>query len=158
MKVSLTNEIAYVEASLMDIKKYIVPAYETTFENIKKSGQIAEHPFHPADNEICFDVEESELDNLRQEILLNFLNNIRKNLKLEKNEGVFYGEETNAYGIGNNVALPIIVQTKTKKISFGYMNANHDMYANRKSFYLTDNTNDQLDVTTWKINADAMHY
>lgn len=158
MKVSLTNEIAYVEASLMDIKKYIVPAYETTFENIKKSGQIAEHPFHPADNEICFDVEESKLDNLRQEILLNFLNNIRKNLKLEKNESVFYGEETNAYGIGNNVALPIIVQTKTKKISFGYMNANHDMYANRKSFYLTDNTNNQLDATTWKINADAMHY
>lgn len=38
------------------------------------------------------------------------------------------------------------------------MNANHDMYANRKSFYLTDNTNNQLDVTTWKINADAMHY
>lgn len=158
MKVSLTNEIAYVEASLMDIKKYIVPAYETTFENIKKSGQIAEHPFHPTDNEICFDVEESELDNLRQEILLNFLNNIRKNLKLEKNESVFYGEETSAYGIGNNVALPIIVQTKTKRISFGYMNANHDMYANRKSFYLTDNTNNQLDVTTWKINADAMHY
>ena len=91
MEVSLTNEIAYVEASLMDIKKYIVPAYETTFEDIKKSGKIAEHPIHPADNEICFDVEESELDNLRQEILLNFLNNIRKNLKLEKNESVFYG-------------------------------------------------------------------
>ena len=158
MKVSLTNEIAYVEASLMDIRKYIVPAYETTFEDIKKSGKIAEHPIHPADHEICFDVEESELDNLRQEILLNFLNNIRKNLKLEKNESVFYGEETNAYGIGNNVALPIIVQTKTKKISFGYMNANHDMYANRKGFYLTDNANNQLDVTTWEINADAMHY
>lgn len=158
MKVALTNQITYAEASLMDIKKYIVPAYKTTFENIKKSGQIAEHPLHPADNEICFDVEESELDNLRQEILVNFLNNIRKNLKLEKNESVFYGEETNAYGIGNNVALPIIVQTKTKKISFGYMNANHDIYANRKSFYLTDNTNNQLDFTTWKINADAMHY
>lgn len=135
MKVALTNQITYAEASLMDIKKYIVPAYKTTFENIKKSGQIAEHPLHPADNEICFDVEESELDNLRQEILVNFLNNIRKNLKLEKNENVFYGEETNAYGIGNNVALPIIVQTKTKKISFGYMNANHSILSRRNFFF-----------------------
>lgn len=139
------------KASDKDIQKYIVPAFNKTF-NIEKQALTFSHEQDQITKQrLFFNVYEKQLTNLRADILDGFLKQIALALDLSDNENVKYGQAYHANGIGNNVQLPIIVNTVNKEIHFGYLNANHDIFCNIKHFYLTGNHNERLDTPSYDL-------
>lgn len=139
------------KASDKDIQKYIVPAFTKTF-NIEKQALTFSHEKDQINKQrLFFNVHEKQLSKLRADILDSFLKQIALALDLSNHESIKYGNAYHANGIGNNVQLPIIVNTVNKEIHFGYLNANHDIFCNIKHFYLTDNHNERLDTPSYDL-------
>lgn len=144
------------KASTADIKKYIVPAYLETFKIEKTSPDFSKETGLFYSRRLYFNVYENELTGLRANILDGFLEQIAHSLDLDDDEYVDYGEAYNANGIGNNVRLPIIINTPEREIHFGYLNANHDMFCNIKHFRLTDNEDEPVDAPAYELHANKM--
>lgn len=152
----LQNTKTIEKASTADIEKYIVPAYLETFTIEKRSHDFSREDDRISNKRLYFNIHEYQLTNRRTDILDGFLEQIVYSLNLENNESVDYGEAYNANGIGNNVRLPIIVNTPEKEIQFGYLNANHDIFCNIKHFRLTDNNDEPVDAPTYELHATKM--
>ena len=152
----LRNTKTVEKASTADIEKYIVPAYLETFTIEKTAPDFSREDDRISNKRLYFNIHENELTDRRVNILDGFLEQIADSLNLENNESVNYGEIYNANGIGNNVRLPIIVNTPEKEIQFGYLNANHDIFCNIKHFRLTDNNDEPVDAPTYELHANKM--
>ena len=149
----LSATISIEKANNNDIEKYIIPAFTHTFAIEKQTPEFSHEVDQISKKRLFFNVRERQLTNRRHAILDGFLDNIAKELNLSDHESVYYGEAYNANGIGNNVRLPIIVKATNREIHFGYLNANHDLYCNIKHFYLTDNSDERLDVPVYDLVA-----
>lgn len=144
------------KASTADIEKYIVPTYLETFTIEKTSPDFYREDDQISNKHLYFNIHENELTSHRANILDGFLEQIAYSLDLKNNESVNYGEAYNANSIGNNVRLPIIVDTPEKEIQFGYLNANHDIFCNIKHFRLTDNNDEPVDAPAYELHADKI--
>ena len=144
------------KASTADIEKYIVPAYLETLRIEKTSPDFSKETGLIDNRRLYFDIHEGELTGHRANILDSLLEQIAHSLDLDNDEYVEYGEAYNANGIGNNVRLPIIINTPEREIHFGYLNANHDMFCNIKHFRLTDNKDKPVDAPAYELHAEKM--
>ena len=144
------------KASTADIEKYIVPAYLETFRIEKTSPDFSKETGLIDNRRLYFDTHENALTGHRTNILDGLLEQIAYSLDLDDDEYVDYGEAYNANGIGNNVRLPIIINTPKREIHFGYLNANHDMFCNIKHFRLTDNEDEPVDAPAYELHAEKM--
>ena len=144
------------KASTADIEKYIVPAYLETFRIEKTSPDFSKETGLSYNKRLYFDTHENALTGHRANILDGLLEQIAHSLDLDDDEYVEYGEAYNANGIGNNVRLPIIINTPAREIHFGYLNANHDMFCNIKHFRLTDNKDKPVDAPAYELHAEKM--
>lgn len=146
-KTHTTADNNTIESILGDAFEQATDAFITnTHETISRKE-------HSEIIELVINCPQHQLDDYQDDFHNELKNQLAKQLKLNNDEYIQFGNVNHLYNIGNNCQYPIQIVTKDEIINFGRLNSNTDIYCNIKHISVADNNGQGLNNKRIELHA-----